>query len=188
MPPTSLPPSPLPATTLSPTPFDAMVAVDGAGVRHRKGDLHSNAASLLRKMILTGALAPGERLNERELCERLKVSRTPVREAIKTLTQEGLLNSLPNRSPVVAPLDAAHTSALIEVVATIEGWPENLQARRVSDAEIAELGILHYTMLKHHARDELPAISRPTGRSIGGSSSTPATRSCSVCGTCSRCR
>jgi len=149
----------MPTTPPPPTPFEAMLAidaVDAAVARHRKGDLHSNAASLLRKMIITGALAPGERLNERELCERLKVSRTPVREAIKTLTQEGLLNSLPNRSPVVAPLDAAHTSALIEVVATIEGLAGELAARRISDAEIAELGILHYTMLKHHARDELP--------------------------------
>jgi DNA-binding GntR family transcriptional regulator len=141
---------------MPPTPFEAMIALDPVGAPHRKGDLHSNAASLLRKMIITGALAPGERLNERELCERLKVSRTPVREAIKTLTQEGLLNSLPNHSPVVAPLDAAHTSALIEVVATIEGLAGELAARCISDAEIAELGILHYTMLKHHARDELP--------------------------------
>ena len=146
----------MPTPALPPSPFEAMLAVDAAGTRHRKGELHSNAASLLRKMILTGALAPGERLNERELCERLKVSRTPVREAIKTLTQEGLLNSLPNRSPVVAPLDAAHTSALVDVVATIEGLAGELAARRVSDAEIAELGILHYTMLRHHARDELP--------------------------------
>ena len=51
----------------------------------RKGELHQNAVQALRVMIVTGELAPGERLNERELCVRLKVSRTPIREAIKTL-------------------------------------------------------------------------------------------------------
>ena len=143
-------PSPLP------TPLDTLLAVHSAAAPLRKGDLHSNAVAALRNMIVTGTLAPGERLNERELCERLKVSRTPVREAIKTLTQEGLLHSLPNRSPVVAPLDAAQTSALIDVVSTIEGLAGELAAKRVSDTQIADLGILHYTMLRHHARDELP--------------------------------
>ena len=139
-----------------PSPLDMLLAASASEARYRKGDLHSNAVAVLRNMIITGTLAPGERLNERELCERLKVSRTPVREAIKTLTQDGLLHSLPNRSPVVAPLDAAQTSALIDVVATIEGLAGELAAGRVSDTQVAELGILHYTMLRHHARDELP--------------------------------
>lgn len=140
----------------SPTPLDALLAASATETPLRKGDRHSNAVALLRDMIVSGVLAPGERLNERELCAQLDVSRTPVREAIKTLTQEGLLNCLPNRSPVVAPLDAAQTSALIDVVATIEGLAGELAARRITDTQVAELGILHYTMLRHHARDELP--------------------------------
>lgn len=144
------------APASSPTPLEALLAADAAEQQSRKGDLHSKTVSVLRHMIVTGVLAPGERLNERELCDRLRVSRTPVREAIKTLTQEGLLRSLPNRSPVVAPLDAAEVSALIDVVATIEGLAGELAAARVSDAQVAELGILHYTMLRHHSNDELP--------------------------------
>jgi DNA-binding GntR family transcriptional regulator len=139
-----------------PTPLETLLAVGAGEAPPRKGDLHSNAVSKLRSMIISGSLAPGERLNERELCERLKVSRTPVREAIKTLTQEGLLRSLPNRSPVVAPLDPGETAALIDVVAAIEGLAGEMAARRITPTEIAELGILHYTMLRHHARDELP--------------------------------
>ncbi|MBA3478940.1 MAG: GntR family transcriptional regulator [Lautropia sp.] len=145
-----------PAGSAGPTPLDALLAVHATQAPHRKGELHRTTASVLRNMIITGVLAPGERLNERELCERLRVSRTPVREAIKTLTQEGLLQSLPNRSPVVAPLDATQTSALIDVVSTIEGLAGELAAKRISDAQVAELGILHYTMLRHHAHDELP--------------------------------
>lgn len=128
----------------------------GAPARHRKGDAHHSVLAMLRDMIVSGALAPGQRLNERELCEQLEVSRTPVREAIKSLIHDGLLHSLPNRSAVVAPLGAGETAALIDVVATIEALAGELAAPRVGDAQIAELGILHYTMLRHHARDELP--------------------------------
>ena len=152
----STPRPPAPRAPASPTPLDALLAVSAPETPLRKGDRHSNAVAILRDMIVSGVLAPGERLNERELCAQLAVSRTPVREAIKTLTQEGLLRSLPNRSPVVAPLDADETAALIEVVATIEGLAGDLAAQRVTDAQVAELGILHYTMLRHHARDELP--------------------------------
>lgn len=135
---------------------DAPPSANAPEAAPRKGELHRNAVAMLRDMIVSGVLAPGARLNERELCDQLEVSRTPVREAIKTLTQEGLLHSLPNRSPVVAPLDAAQTSALIDVVATIEALAGELAAPRISDSQIAELGILHYTMLRHHAQDELP--------------------------------
>ena len=138
------------------TPLEALLANGRPETPHRKGELHGATTSVLRNMIITGVLAPGSRLNERELCERLEVSRTPVREAIRTLAQEGLLQSLPNRSPVVAPLDSAQTSALIDVVATIEALAGELAAARISDAQVAELGILHYTMLRHHAGDELP--------------------------------
>lgn len=146
----------MPENTPSSTPFDMLLAVSSAEAAHRKGQLHNNATAALRNMIITGAIAPGERLNERELCLRLKVSRTPIREAIRTLSQEGLLHASPNRSPVVVPLDAAQTAALIDVVATIEGLAGELAARHISDAQLAELGILHYTMLKHRANDEMP--------------------------------
>ncbi|MFN9280572.1 MAG: GntR family transcriptional regulator [Betaproteobacteria bacterium] len=135
----------------------AAPAAGAADASARKGDLHNNAVQALRTMIVTGELAPGERLNERELCARLNVSRTPIREAIKTLAQDGLLQVWPNRSPVVMPLEAAHTAALVEVVATIEALAGELCASRITDAQVAELGILHYTMLRHHADQDLRA-------------------------------
>jgi DNA-binding GntR family transcriptional regulator len=143
-------PATSPKTRRKVPPVPAVAAVP------RKGDLNGNALTALRDLIVSGALAPGQRLNERELCEQLAVSRTPVREALKVLTQEGLLQALPNRSPTVAPLDAGETAALVEVVAAIESLAGELAARRVSEAQIAELGILHYTMLAHQARRELP--------------------------------
>ncbi|PZU92013.1 MAG: GntR family transcriptional regulator [Chelatococcus sp.] len=139
------------------TPLAALIAQSQAqeGAR-RKGALHANVVSQLRNLIVTGVLPPGAKLNERELCEQLAVSRTPVREAIKTLIQDGLLRSLPNHSAVVSDLDLEHINALIDVVSVIEGLAGELAARNASDEAVAEIGLLHYRMLLHHARDELP--------------------------------
>jgi len=121
----------------------------------RKGSLHANTVAQLRNMIVTSVLAPGARLNERELCEQLSVSRTPVREAIKTLIQDGLLRSLPNHSAVVTELDLDEITALIDVVSVIEGLAGELAAARATDEAVAEIGLLHYKMMLHHTRDEL---------------------------------
>jgi DNA-binding GntR family transcriptional regulator len=140
----------------TPTPLDSLSAETKNSATLRKGDMHASTAQTLRNLIVAGAIGPGDKLNERELCERLNVSRTPVREAIKTLAQEGLLDISPNRSPTVTRLDAEETTALIDVVSAIEALAGELAAARITEAEIAELGILHYTMLKHRAQDELP--------------------------------
>jgi DNA-binding GntR family transcriptional regulator len=79
-----------------------------------------------------------------------------VREAIKTLTQDGLLRALPNKSSVVAELDVGEIEALIDVVSTIEGLAGELAAARATDEAVAEIGMLHYRMMLHHTRDELP--------------------------------
>lgn len=139
------------------TPLAALLArLPPPEAGRRKGRLHSTAVTILRNMIVTGMLAPGTRLNERELCEQLAVSRTPIREAIKTLTQDGLLRALPNYSAVVSELDPAEVNALIDVVMVIEGLAGELAVAHVTDEDIAEIGLLHYQMLLHHTRDELP--------------------------------
>lgn len=138
------------------SPLGSLLTLIPATEERRKGDLSGSTTAILRNEIVTGVLPPGVRLNERELCERLKVSRTPVREAIKTLAQEGLISVRPNHSPAVADMDIDELTSLIDVVATIEGLAGRLAARQINEAKIAELSILHYTMLLHHKRDELP--------------------------------
>ena len=141
-----------------PTPLATLLAkMPLPDADRRKGRLHGNAVQHLRNLIVTGVLAPGARLNERELCEQIGVSRTPVREAIKTLVQEGLLRALPNQSPVVSDLDVEEIKALIGVVSTIEGLAGELAAAQVDGEAVAEVGLLHYQMMLHHTRDELPA-------------------------------
>jgi DNA-binding GntR family transcriptional regulator len=110
----------------------------------------------LREMIVEGALAPGTRLNERMLCEQLNVSRTPLREAFKTLAVEGLIVLQPNRGAVVAQMSVPEIEQTFEVMGAMEGLSGELACARATDAEIAEVKALHFEMLAAHARRDLP--------------------------------
>lgn len=138
------------------TPFDALSASRSDDGDRQKGHLSGSTTAMLRTLIITGALASGQKLRERELCARLGVSRTPVREAIKTLAQEGLVRALPNRSPVVTAVDRDEVRSLAEVLAALEGLACELAARSATDEEIAEIAALNQQLVAHHGRDELP--------------------------------
>jgi DNA-binding GntR family transcriptional regulator len=122
--------------------------------------LHQQVAVRLRQRIVEGQLEPGAKLNERELSEQLRVSRTPFREAIKMLAAEGLVVLLPNRGAVVAQLSAQDVVDTFEVIAGLEGQSGELAAQRISVAELAEVRALHYEMLAAHTRRDLPTYYR----------------------------
>jgi DNA-binding GntR family transcriptional regulator len=119
--------------------------------------LPQNAAGQLRQMIFDGVLAPAERLNERVLCERLGISRTPLREALRMLAAEGLVQVEPNRGAIVAPIARADIEATFEVLGALEGLAGELAAARITDAELAEIQALHFEMRAHHARGDRAA-------------------------------
>ncbi|WP_300651969.1 GntR family transcriptional regulator [Hydrogenophaga sp.] len=119
--------------------------------------LHEQATHRLRQMLVEGQIAPGAKLNERELCEALKVSRTPLREAIKTLAAEGLVELLPNRGAVAVQLTETDVHNTFEVMAGLEAASGQLAAQRVTDAELAEIKALHYEMLAAYTRRDLSA-------------------------------
>ncbi len=117
--------------------------------------LHEQAAMRLRTMLVEGHIAPGAKLNERALCEQLKLSRTPLREAIKQLAAEGLVELLPNRGAVAPRLTEADVCASFEVIAALEGLSGELAAQRINDAELAAIQAWHYEMLAAFTRKEL---------------------------------
>lgn len=119
--------------------------------------LHEEVADRLRAMITEGALAPGARLNERVLCERLRVSRTPLREAFKVLAAERLVELSPNRGASVVALSRSDVEQLFELMGALEGLAGQLAAERRTEAELAEIRALHFEMLAAHARRDLPA-------------------------------
>ena len=124
------------------------------------GVLHLQVGNRLRQLIVEGAIAPGAKLNERALAEQLHVSRTPLREAIRMLAAEGLVDLLPNRGAVAAQLSAQSIADTFEVVAGLEGQSGELAAERISEGELSEIRALHYEMLAAHTRRDLPTYYR----------------------------
>ena len=114
------------------------------------------AAERLRSLIIEGELAPGARLNERELSERLGVSRTPLREAFRMLAADGLLTQLPNRGAQVVALSADDVRHAFEVMASLEALSGELAVQRVTGADIAELRAMQAEMEAAHAQHDLP--------------------------------
>jgi DNA-binding GntR family transcriptional regulator len=119
--------------------------------------LSAAVTARLRDMIVEGVLAPGTRLNERMLCEQLNVSRTPLREAFKTLAGEGLIQLQPNRGAVVAQMSVSEIEQTFEVMGALEGLSGELACVRATDGEVAEVKALHFEMLAAHTRRDLPA-------------------------------
>ncbi|MGA8115811.1 MAG: GntR family transcriptional regulator [Actinocatenispora sp.] len=96
----------------------------------------------IRQRILTGALEPGERLVEDRLAEELGVSRNPVRETIRVLATEGLVEVTPRRGAAVARPRPAHAEELFEIRMALEGLAARLAARRRSPATTTRLRAL----------------------------------------------
>lgn len=122
--------------------------------------LHEEAVDRLRDLIIQGELSPGVRLNERVLCEKLGISRTPLREALKLLATEGLVQLLPNRGAVVAAIDAERLGQTLQVMGALEALAGELACRNASSERIAEIRRLHAEMLAMHAKGDLAAYFR----------------------------
>ena len=120
------------------------------------GALHAQVAARLRSALIEGRIAPGAKLNERVLAEQLMVSRTPLREAIKLLAAEGLVDLLPNRGAVAVQLTEADVRHSFELLAGLEAMSGQFAAQRASDTQRAEIRAMHYEMMACHARGDLP--------------------------------
>ncbi|MEO6016616.1 MAG: GntR family transcriptional regulator [Polaromonas sp.] len=122
--------------------------------------LHEQVTHRLRQMLVENRIPPGAKLNERELSEVLNVSRTPLREAIKMLAAEGLVELLPNRGAIAVELTEADVRNTFEVMAGLEAQSGELAAERITDAELAEVKAMHFEMLAAYTRRDLPAYYR----------------------------
>ena len=120
-----------------------------------RANLHEHAANRLRQMLVEGRIAPGAKLNERELSEVLDVSRTPLREAIKMLAAEGLVELVPNRGAVALKLSEDDVRHTFEVMGGLEALSGELAAQRITDAELAEIRAMHFEMLAAYTRRDL---------------------------------
>lgn len=89
--------------------------------------------------IITCKLAPGEPLSENQFVDRFQVSKTPIREALTSLVQDGLVEYTPNRGFMVTPVSIADIQEIFEARIFLEAEIFRLAVKKISDAEIAEL-------------------------------------------------
>ena len=116
----------------------------------RRRTLHVDVTERLRDMIVESELAPGERIDERHLCQLFQISRTPVREALKVLATEGLVELLPNRGARVTEMTAGEVMNLFELASGLERMAAELGAQRATDRELADLRAMHESMERCH--------------------------------------
>jgi DNA-binding GntR family transcriptional regulator len=108
----------------------------GQGVYLSKTDF---MAALLRELIITGDLKPGEALRQRDLADRFGVSPTPVREALRRLESEGLVRYDAHRGSTVIEADVGGLQEKFRIRAALEGLAASLAAPKISDEDISEL-------------------------------------------------
>ena len=109
----------------------------------------------LREAIIIGELKPGERLMEVQLAEKMGVSRTPVREAIRKLELEGLVDMIPRKGAHVAELSVKDIMDVLEVRASLDGLATALAAERITDDELKELRHINSQFTTYIKRENL---------------------------------
>ena len=111
--------------------------------------LHDEVAAQLRDRIFGGELAPGAFLDEVALAAQLKISRTPLREALKVLTAEGLVRHEQRRGCFVAQVTEQDLDEIFPVIALLEGRCAHEAARNATDADLQALQDLHDKLNRH---------------------------------------
>jgi DNA-binding GntR family transcriptional regulator len=109
----------------------------------------------LREAIVSGELKPGERLLEVKLADKMGVSRTPVREAIRKLELEGFVVMLPRKGAHVADLSVKDIANVLEIRAALDALATELAAQRMTDSELNDLKRIHEQFISHVARNNL---------------------------------
>jgi DNA-binding GntR family transcriptional regulator len=108
--------------------------------------LHDQLRERLRTLIIEGELEPDSRIDEKALCERFGVSRTPLREVLKVLATEGLVTLLPHRGARVAGFDMDDLTEAFPVMGALEALAGRIAAANATEAEIAAIESLHHAM------------------------------------------
>lgn len=121
----------------------SIFAIDTMRSRPARASLHVELADALRTMILEGYFPADERIPERMLCDRFDVSRTPLREALKVLAVEGLIELSHNKGARLRVTSRKEVVDLFEVLCGYEATVGRLAAERASEAELAGVQAMH---------------------------------------------
>jgi DNA-binding GntR family transcriptional regulator len=111
-----------------------------------ESSLHDEILGRLRDYLVEGNIPEGNRIPERQLCEMLGISRTPLREALKVLASEGLVELLSNRGARVRQLSEQDIAELFDIMGGLEALAGRLACENITEQEIGEIERLHYEM------------------------------------------
>ena len=136
----------------------SMVSLPRLGARHQP--LREVVTDALRKAILSRQLKPGERLIEEQVAADLGVSRNPVREALRMLEGEGLVEISPRRGASVTQVSEEEAQEIVEVRAALEGLCARLAARRCTPALEADIGKVLDRGERAAAEGDFPALAK----------------------------
>lgn len=131
---------------------------DGSDPIHR-GTLHDELVDRLRDLIVEGALEPGAKVNEQALCDRFGVSRTPLREAVRSLATEGLVVLTPRRGASIAEITRQDIEEAFPIVGALEALAGELACQNITDAALARARQLQGTLEAQHGRGDLQGYS-----------------------------
>lgn len=126
----------------------------------RRPSLHEEVASRLRHMVFERQLVPGQWIDELELAKRWQISRTPLREALKVLASEGLVELVPRQGCRVTQMSEDDADELFPVMALLEGRCAFEAVRKATPADIARLRQLHEALERHAAAHDVDGYYR----------------------------
>ncbi|WP_238935043.1 GntR family transcriptional regulator [Pseudomonas typographi] len=109
--------------------------------------MHSETVDHLRDMIVSGELGPGQKIPEKELCARFDISRTPLREALKALAAEGMVELLPQRGAQVATITDQELQELFPIIASLEALACELACETITPAQLQAITTMHQAMV-----------------------------------------
>ena len=108
-----------------------------------KKTLHQEIANTLRDMIMSGELMEGDKIKEDQLCDLMDISKTPLREALRVLSVEGLIRLVPNRGAYVSTPTFEEIKEMFDVMSVLEGECARASAQRMTDKDYITLKKLH---------------------------------------------
>lgn len=109
----------------------------------KKSTYHVQIADMLRDMIMTGKLTEGDKINEAQLCETMGISKTPLREALRVLSVEGLIRLIPHRGAFVTKPEFDEIVEMFDVMSLLEGFCASQASLKMTPAELTRLENLH---------------------------------------------
>ena len=119
-------------------------------MKFEKATYHVRVADMLRDMMMTGKLKEGDKVNENELCSTMGISKTPLREALRVLSVEGLIKLVPNRGAFVTQPTYEEIEEMFDVMSLLEGFCASEACEKMRSQDFTHLEKLHSQLEKHY--------------------------------------